>query len=381
MSRTGGTQSRSLSSRRLSRSCSSPSALPGGAQSLLELAGRPAAVSLAGALLSFACAVLVARLVVTRRALDHRVAMLAVPADSFDPSPESVVRFASGLSRSRRAIRGLLDAPASAVRLRLDADPAGKLRYGVEVPAHARGALRAAIAAYHGVELRPVPEPSGNVTMRRPSPTIWRSPAPSWCLPGRAASRCERPASIPIRSRGSRARSTPSTPAAVTRRRSASTCCPSRRGSVGACGGGCFAAPAASPRPSPGDELADLLGAGDRRRGGAPPAELVERWVGRQALTRKLGTAEPLFEMQVLVRVASPVPGRAKAQLAGMLADLRRLRGREPPARLGPPRPRRRLPRLGPAGPPPPVRPAPRLRAVPPAAAAARDGERDRRAA
>ena len=53
---------------------------------LRELAGHPAAVSLAGALLSFACAVLVARLVVTRRALDHRVAMLAVPADSFDPS-------------------------------------------------------------------------------------------------------------------------------------------------------------------------------------------------------------------------------------------------------------------------------------------------------
>lgn len=95
-------------------------------QSLRELAGHPAAVSLAGALLSFACAVLVARLVVTRRALDHRVALLAVPADSFDPSPESVVRFASGLSRSRRALRGLLDAPASAVRLRLDADPAGK---------------------------------------------------------------------------------------------------------------------------------------------------------------------------------------------------------------------------------------------------------------
>ena len=206
------------------------------------------------------------------------------------------------------------------MRLRLDADPAGKLRYGVEVPAHARGALRAAIAAYHGVELRPVPEPQRRARARPSSPTTWRSPAPSWCLPGRAASRCERPGSTPIRSRGSRARSTPSTPAAATRRRSASTCCPSRRGSVGACGGGCFAAPAAQPSTSPGDELADLLGAGDRRRGGAPPGELVERWVGRQALTRKLGTAEPLFEMQVLVRVASPVPGRAKAQLAGMLA-------------------------------------------------------------
>jgi hypothetical protein len=85
--------------------------------SLLRLAGRPAAVSLAGALLIFACGLLLARLVVTRRTLDHRVAMLAIPADSFDPSPESVVRFASGLSRSRRALRGLLDAPASAASL------------------------------------------------------------------------------------------------------------------------------------------------------------------------------------------------------------------------------------------------------------------------
>ena len=94
--------------------------------------------------------------------------MADIPADSFDPSPESVVRFASGLSRSRRALRGLLDAPASAVRLRLDADPAGKLRYCVEVPERARGALRAAMSAYQGVELRAAPEapakpPAGEV--------------------------------------------------------------------------------------------------------------------------------------------------------------------------------------------------------------------------
>src|SRR5262249_14941726 len=111
-----------------------------------------------GALLTFACAVLLARLVVTRRALGHRVAMLAVPADSFDPSPESVVRFASGLSRSRRALRRLLDTPARAGPLRLDAHPPGKRPYAAEVPGRAQGALRAALAAYEGVELRPVPD-------------------------------------------------------------------------------------------------------------------------------------------------------------------------------------------------------------------------------
>lgn len=297
------------------------SSAPRWGQSLLELAGHPAAVSLAGALLSFACVVLVARLVVTRRALDHRVAMLAIPADSFDPSSESVLRFASGLSRSRRAIRGLLDAPASAVRLRLDADPAGKLRYGVEVPAHARGALRAAIAAYHGVELRPVPEPpeEGDDAPRKPD----------HLEVARAELALARASSEPLRAAGldpdplaGFARAIdglrpdggdeaticvdllPVTPGKRRRLRRRLLRRARRR----------------QPSPSPGDELADLLGTGSRGRGIAPPGELVERWVGRQALTRKLGTAEPLFEMQVLVRVASPVPGRAKAQLSGMLA-------------------------------------------------------------
>lgn len=281
----------------------------------MELAGRPAAISLAGALLTFACAVTAARLVVTRRALDHRVAMVAVPADSFDPSDEAVIRFASGLSRSRRRLRGLLDAPASAVRLRLDADVAGKLQYGVEVPAHARGALRAAFAAYSGVELQPVPTAAAEageaevvraelVLARRssePLRAVGLDPDPLSGFArafdaldpasGDAASVCVD--LLPV-TPGKRRR---------LRRRLL------RRARRGQPSG-----------PPPGDALTGLLVGGDQRRGGAPPAELVERWVGRQALARKLGTAEPLFEMQVLVRVASPVPGRAKAQLAAMLA-------------------------------------------------------------
>lgn len=297
------------------------SSAPRWGQSLLELAGHPVAVSLAGALLSFACAVLVARLVVTRRALDHRVAMLAIAADSFDPSPESVVRFASGLSRSRRAIRGLLDSPASAVRLRLDADPAGKLRYGVEVPAHARGALRSAIAAYHGVELRPVPDPAAEGEGAAVEPDDLEVARAELVL-ARASSEPLRAAGLDPDPLAGFARAIdglcpdggdeaticvdllPVTPGKRRRLRRRLLRRARRRG----------------PSTSPGDELADLLGAGSRPRGGAPPGELVERWVGRQALTRKLGTAEPLFEMQVLVRVASPVPDRAKAQLAGMLA-------------------------------------------------------------
>lgn len=291
------------------------SGAPRWSQSLLELAGHPAAVSLAGALLSFACAVLAARLVVTRRALDHRAAKLAVPADSFDPSPESVLRFASGLSRSRRALRGLLDAPASAVRLRLDADDGGKLRYGIEVPQHASGALRAALAAYQGVELRPVPEAAPRkdedeeVEVARAELVLARASSE----PLRAADLDPDPLSGFARAidaldpaGGDSATICvdllPVTPGKRRRLRRRLL----RR------------ARRQQPAQPPGEVVGDLLG--DRRRGGAPPAELVERWIGRQALTRKLGTAEPLFEMQILVRVASPVPGRAKAQLAGMLA-------------------------------------------------------------
>lgn len=283
-------------------------------QSLLELADRPAAVSLAGALLTFAVGVATARLVVTRRALDRRVRMLVIPPDSFDPSDESVIRFAAGLSRSRRAVRGLLDTPASAVRVALDTDLAGRLRYAIEVPAHAGGALRAALASYDGVELRPADPP-----------------APS---DGREVVRAElvlaRPSSDPLRAVGL----DPDPLAAFAR----------ALGSLDAADGDtatvCIdllpVTPAKrrrlrrrllrrarrdhQPAQPAGEQLAEIVGVEDHRRGGAPPAELVERWVGRQALARKLGSPNPMFEIQVLVRVASPVPGRAKAQLAALLA-------------------------------------------------------------
>jgi hypothetical protein len=282
--------------------------------SLLRLAGQPAAISLAGALLIFACAVLVARFVVTRRALHHRVAMLAIPADSFDPSPDSVLRFASGLSRSRRALRGLLDAPASAVRLRLDGDEDGRLRYGIEVPERASGALRAALGAYHGVELRPAPESRAepkNVEVARAELVLARASSE----PLNAAGLDPDPlAGLALAIDGidlaGSDRATvcvdllPVTPGKRRRLRRRLLRRARRR----------------QPGPPPGQELTDLLGGADRRRGGAPPAELVEQRVGRQALSRKLGTAEPMFEMQVLVRIASPVPGRAKGQLVGVLA-------------------------------------------------------------
>ena len=148
------------------------------------------------------------------------------------------------------------------------------------------------------------------------------------------------------------------------------------------------AAPPASPRPAPpaltvaGETSSPTSsGSGGAVAASAPPAELVERRVGRQALGAKLGTTEPLFEIQVLApgRLAGARPGEGAAR--GAARRLRRLRRREPPARLGPADPRRRVPRLGPARAPPPLRPPPRDRPVPPGAAAGRQRERDRRPA
>jgi hypothetical protein len=283
--------------------------------SLLHLAGRPATVSLVVALLSFALAALAARLVVTRRALARRSAVLAVPADSFDPSEDAVVAFASALSRSRRALRGFFDAPASAVRLRLEPDEAGRLRYLVELPEHARPALRVGLAAYSGVELlsapRAAPE-AENVEVARAELVLARAssePLRDTGLDPDPLSGFARALDSLDPVAGDRAAvCVDLLPAAPGRRRRL------RRRLLREAGR------ARRFTPSPGEALSDLVGEGGRRRTEPTPAELIERRVGRQALAAKLGSSEPLFELQVLVRVASPMRGRAKAQLAALLA-------------------------------------------------------------
>jgi hypothetical protein len=91
------------------------------------------------------------RLVLTRRSLRGRERLYAVPVDSFDPDVEAVLRFAMQLGRTRRAVGGLLDRRARAVRVRLDSFGEGEMLYGLEIPARSRGVVRAAV--YPGVEL------------------------------------------------------------------------------------------------------------------------------------------------------------------------------------------------------------------------------------
>ena len=280
---------------------------------LAPLAGRPVAVGLVLALAIVAVCSSLARVVVTRRALARRVAVLAVPADSFDPGEDAVIAFASALGRSRRALRGFFDAPASAVRLRLEADEAGRLRYLIEVPRHATATLRVALASYGAVELRPPPAPMPDpertevaraelVLARRSSEPLRRAGLDPDPLAGLA-----RAIDGLDTATGDRvAVCVDLLPVAAARRRRM------RRRMLRE------AARRASSSFAQ-DALGALL-AGGGRPAAADASELVARRMDRHALAGKVGGDEPLFEPQILVRVASPIGGRAKARLAAILA-------------------------------------------------------------
>jgi hypothetical protein len=109
-----------------------------------------------------AAAILALRLLATSRALRSRIRLAVVPAEDFDPSLDAVVRFAAQLSRLRRSVRGWLDRRASAVRIRLEPDPDGRLAYSVEAPDRAREVLLAALRSYERVEVSELPPPAAD---------------------------------------------------------------------------------------------------------------------------------------------------------------------------------------------------------------------------
>lgn len=275
---------------------------------------RPIAVTLAAASVILAVVVMAARAVGTRRGLKDRVRVAMVPAPSFDPSDEAVVRFASGLSRSRRALRGLLDAPASAVGIDLASDRDGKLSYTVELPGRARRTLATAAGAYAEIDLRDLPA--------APPPTDVRAGEVA-----RAELVLARPSSEPLRAPGL----DPDPLAGIARAIDSLRCDQGDTATVRV-----SLLPIApgqrrrirrrllrqarhtSTPKQVGDAASDLLT--PPRRGPAPAGELIERRIDRHALTEKLGSSEPLFWIQVLACVSSPIPGRAKSGLDALLA-------------------------------------------------------------
>jgi hypothetical protein len=90
----------------------------------------------------------------TRRALTKRVRYAMLPTETFDPSPEEIVRFASQLSRARRSVGSLGPRRSDAVRLQLVSAPGGRMLQLIEGPARAESVLR--IGGFAEVELRPL---------------------------------------------------------------------------------------------------------------------------------------------------------------------------------------------------------------------------------
>lgn len=290
---------------------------PGWLAAVTGVASRPAAVTLAVAPVILACGMLAARAVAVRRGLRDRVRFQLVPTPSFDPPDEAIVSFASALSRSRRALRGILDAPASAVRVGLDTDRDGRLRHSIEVPARARAALRVAAGAYGEVDLIELAAteeerlPTAEVEVARAEMVLARSSAEPLRLTGLDPDPLGAFARALAGARPGDGNEVevcvdllPVTPGQRRRMR--------RR----------LLRRARHDRSAAdvGHGLEELLSGERRRPGPAAPADLVERRSGQRALTSKLGSPEPLFVVQVLVRVVSRVPGQAKAQLQGVLA-------------------------------------------------------------
>jgi hypothetical protein len=260
------------------------------------------------------------RVVLTRKALRSRIGVVVVPADELDPSPEAVLRFAAQLSRLGRTVRGWLDRRASAIRVRLEPDPEGRLAYVLEVPHRSGELLRSALRGYEGLELRKASDvfahrsesPGGTVVraelvLARPSiePLARLALDPDPLQPFAAAIKA-------LRARqGDRAVVCLDLLPAPAWRRARLHRRLERQ-----------ARRLHSEAPSP----LDGLRAGRGRR--LEPAELAERRAAARALDAKLEDSGPLFELQVLMRCRAADPARAKAALQGLLAGFEQLADR-----------------------------------------------------
>ncbi len=239
---------------------------------------------------------------------------MLLPSEEFDPPLDAVVRFAGQLARLRPVVGGWRDPRARALRVLIDSDPAGRLHYSLEVPEASLGLLRTALGTYEQVELRdPDPEaaapgPVGQVAraelvLARPShhplARLGLDPDPLQTLASalaRLRTDLDEQARVAIDLR-------PCSPGRRRRLRARLLKAARREN------------PPASQRPG----LAELLSGGSTARGRATPVELLERREDVRALQEKLGTGEPLLELQLLIECRSQVAGRPAVLLEGLL--------------------------------------------------------------
>ena len=294
------------------RTVRSPSGIAGRA---VAFVGSPL---LLAAVVLLAVVVIAARVVASRRSLRSRTRLVVLAPDSFDPSTDAVLRFAAQLSRVRRAVGGWLDPRARAVRVLLDADGEGRMRYSLSVPERALPAVQSALGVFDRVQVQVLEEPQadnseGSVEVARAELRLARpSSEPLAHLPlspdplqsfARVIARLDR-------SRGEQAQVAvdllPTTPGARRRlRRRLLKEADRRSGSDIMTGGENLG-------------LGAILGGG-QRVGRRRPAEMVQQRAEREEIGQKLLAPEPLFGLQVLIRCSSPERGRAVACLQGLL--------------------------------------------------------------
>ncbi len=231
----------------------------------------------------------------------ERVAYAVLPKPDFAPSPEAVAAFTADLLGMRRRVLAWIDQEATAFCVGLTTTPGGRPLMYWEFPRRFEKVLAGATSFYPGLELRPL----GELLQAAPeegSRTIVR----------RLELRPGRPERFPLQTipeeidglqafagvlgtvdvdAGQRLEQRlyllPVPPPLLTR---------VRRGLLGAARTQEF-----------GDPLASVQTVGDRFN----PAEAVERRIERQGLWSKVGKAEPMFRVQILIRAQAGNPDAA----------------------------------------------------------------------
>jgi hypothetical protein len=313
-----------------------------------------------------ALGLLAGRVVATRRSLASRTRLVVLAPDSFDPSLDAVLRCAAQLSRVRRLVGGWLDPRARAVRVLLDCDPEGRMRYSLSVPARALPAIRSALGVFdrvqaHPIETDPTPieddVPEGEASEKEPGEgegeagneeasesEAGKEKASDADEAGenkdggeeagesepslevvRAELRLARPSSEPLAH-------LPLSPDPLQGfARVLATLDPGRGEQAEIAIDLLPAVPAARRRlrrrllreARRRDEHASArehaLAFGVRRVGRQQPAETVQERAAREEIAAKLLQAEPLFALQILIRCSSPQKARAVACLQGLL--------------------------------------------------------------
>lgn len=266
-------------------------------------------VSAAAGVCVLALLVMAARMIATRRTLASRVRVVVLAPDSFDPSLDAVLRCAAHLGRVRQLAGGWLDRRARTVRVMLDLNSDGRVRYSLSVPRRSLPVLRAALSVYDRVQIIELDQPEPPAAAGRVEVV-------------RAELRLARPSSLPLAhlplspdplqsfagvlsrldSKREQAQVVVDLLPASTRGR--------RR---------VRARLLAQAKRQPQD-LDAVLWASGSAAGRRLPAEMVRERAIREQIASKLLEHEPVFELQILLRCSSPLAGHAVGCMQGLLA-------------------------------------------------------------